>query len=121
MGLGTTRKAVERAIAELNDHAERLGWERRYRLEAGSNANGVQHRLETIVPQRSDPTRRQVIGNTYSKALRYVEAMIHLAADAGMERATSRATALASGRDSNGFPSGMMDPDARSRRPGEGR
>lgn len=113
---GVTAQLVESAVNSLNDKLERLGWVRKYRFVKGSNANGVQHVLETDMPDLAHPAHREQIGRTLAEAHAYVLAMCHALNDAIAERERQRSTVRMDPVNRSLF----ADPDARSvRRAGQ--
>lgn len=119
MAHGTTVKVVESAVTALNAKMEALGWARRYRFIKGNATMGQQHVLETDLPHLVHPAHREPIGNTLNKAHRYLAAMGQVLTDALAERDRQRATATGEIPRVDAGKVGFMDPDARSRRPGE--
>lgn len=109
------KRDVERAVEVLNAKAERLGWTRRFRLDVGSHSNGVQHKLEHIVPELAHPLQSIPIGPTFNAAAKYLETFGVALDTALSERDRAR---LAAARGDSRM---THDPDARGvRRAGEG-
>lgn len=88
------KQQVRSAVRDLNLKVAALGWNRTYRLVFGSSANGIAHRLETRISDLVHPIRSIPIGNTLSKAHKYIEAMAMVFADALAERDRQRAIAV---------------------------
>lgn len=110
-----SRTTVESAVSALNAKCERLGWSRRYRLDAGSGPNGVQHCLEELVPELAHPVRRVQIGRTFREASTFLEAV-----DFGLEAALSERLARRTEVATSSVRMSFADPDARSvRRPAD--
>ena len=112
------KRDVEKAVEALNAKAERLGWERRFSLRAGSHTNGVQHVLEENVSWLAHPLSTTKIGATYGAAAKYLEAFGDAMTAALGERERERIDIM-SGEASRPAHR-VYDPDARGfRRAGE--
>lgn len=104
---GITKATVESAVTALNDKAERMGMDRRFAFQPGSNVNGIQHVLEEHHPALSHPNVTK-IGKTLAEAHGYVLAMNHALLSAAQDRQLRRDAVR------YGAPLPVHDPDARS-------
>jgi hypothetical protein len=90
----STKALAESAVSDLNAKAERLGWARRFELRPGSNANGVRHSMDVILPELAHPAGNIKLGSTYREALIHLGAMNEVLNQALAERKMARDAVL---------------------------
>lgn len=90
---GTTKKTVESTLRHVNDQLRALGMVRRYEFVAGSSANGIKHRVQTLLPDLDHPTDIQMFP-TLAKVQLHLITVSGTLKDVLAERDRARAVAL---------------------------